>query len=149
MAQIQDPGGAPLCLWQSITHYGAGVFGKPGSLCWTELSTHDPKRALAFYGALFGWEGESKPAGEFTYAELFLDGMPLGGILGLGEGFGSMPDRWTPYFAVARCDAAAEAAEHGGGSVLHPPTDMPGIGRFAALRDPQGASFSVIELAER
>ncbi len=150
MAVIRDPGGALLCLWQSISHFGAGVFGKPGSLCWTELATRDPKKALAFYGGLFGWEGETKENGDFTYTELWLDGVPLGGMLGMGEeAFEHMPEQWTPYFAVADCDATIRAAESKGGSLLYPATDMPGVGRFAALRDPMGAMFSVIQPAER
>jgi predicted enzyme related to lactoylglutathione lyase len=48
------------------------------------------------------------------------------------------------YFAVADCDATAASVERLGGSVTVPPTDVPGIGRFAMLRDPQGAVFAVI-----
>jgi uncharacterized protein len=31
--------------------------------------------------------------------------------------------------------------------VLTAPTDIPGVGRFAVLRDPQGANFSVLQPA--
>jgi uncharacterized protein len=30
-----------------------------------------------------------------------------------------------------------------GGEILLPPTDVPGMGRAAVLRDPQGAGFGV------
>jgi predicted enzyme related to lactoylglutathione lyase len=30
--------------------------------------------------------------------------------------------------------------------VLVPPTDVPGVGRFSILQDPQGASFAIIRL---
>jgi hypothetical protein len=33
-----------------------------------------------------------------------------------------------------------------GGEVMVPPTDIPNIGRFAILNDPQGAGFAVIRL---
>ncbi|HJW09654.1 MAG TPA: VOC family protein [Holophagaceae bacterium] len=150
MAVVQDPGGARLCLWQSGSHFGAGVFGRPGSLCWTELSTRDPQKALAFYGGLFGWEGEIKPQGEFTYTDLWLDGVPVGGMLGMGEqAFEHMPEQWTPYFAVGDCDGAVRRAESRGATLLTPPADIPGVGRFAALRDPLGATFSVLRLQEK
>lgn len=28
---------------------------EPGSFCWAELATTDPKDAKEFYGSLFGW----------------------------------------------------------------------------------------------
>ena len=47
-----------------------------------------------------------------------------------------------------RCaDDAAAKAGWLGGDVLVPPSDIPGIGRFATLQDRQGATFSVIRLA--
>ena len=32
-----------------------------------------------------------------------------------------------------------------GGRVLSPPCDIPNVGRFAMLEDPQGAAFSVLQ----
>ena len=150
MAIIHDPGGAKLCLWQSLSHFGAGIFGKPGSLCWTELATRDTKQAMAFYSGLFGWEGQAKEQGEFVYTELWLDNVAIGGMLGMeGTAWEGMPEQWTPYFAVEDCEAIARAAESLNASLLSPPTDIPGVGRFAMIRDPQGAVFSVIKLAEQ
>ena len=40
-------------------------------------------------------------------------------------------------------DAAARIAKELAGDVLLPPTDVPGMGRAAVLRDPQGAAFGV------
>jgi predicted enzyme related to lactoylglutathione lyase len=51
-----------------------------------------------------------------------------------------------PYFAVADCEAAVARAGEGGGMVFVPPMDIPGVGRFAVLADPQGAVFAVIRL---
>ena len=61
--------------------------------------------------------------------------------------WGDMPPHWSVYFAVEDCDASTATATRLGGSVLTPPTDIPGVGRFAVLRDPQGAIFSVLEAA--
>ena len=50
------------------------------------------------------------------------------------------------YFAVADCDASALKAKSGGGQVKVPPTDIPGVGRFSVIQDPQGAVCSIIRL---
>jgi uncharacterized protein len=49
------------------------------------------------------------------------------------------------YFAVEDCDATVASAERLGGTVRVPPTDIPRVGRFAVIRDPQGATFAVIK----
>jgi predicted enzyme related to lactoylglutathione lyase len=46
-------------------------------------------------------------------------------------------------------DATARKATELGGKVVVPPTDIPDVGRFATLADPQGAHFSVIKLSPK
>jgi uncharacterized protein len=58
-----------------------------------------------------------------------------------------MPPAWVVYFAVADCDASFSQAQELGAAVMAPPMDIPGIGRFAILADPQGAVFAIIKLA--
>ncbi|HEY7626053.1 MAG TPA: VOC family protein, partial [Ilumatobacteraceae bacterium] len=54
-----------------------------------------------------------------------------------------MPNHWLVYFAVDDCDAAAERVGELGGEVTMQPTDVP-PGRFALVKDPQGAMFGII-----
>jgi predicted enzyme related to lactoylglutathione lyase len=45
---------------------------KPGTFCWTDLSTTDPEAAKKFYQNLFGWHTVDTPAGPdmvYTMAE--------------------------------------------------------------------------------
>ncbi len=56
-----------------------------------------------------------------------------------------VPSYINVYFAVADCDAAVAVAGRLGGTVRFGPMDSP-FGRFAALSDPQGADFSVIDI---
>jgi hypothetical protein len=51
------------------------------------------------------------------------------------------------YFGVDDGDAAATKVESLGGSVEVPPADIPEIGRFAGLKDPQGAMFFIFKSA--
>ena len=53
---------------------------------------------------------------------------------------------WLTYFAVSDTDATVAKADSLGGKITVPATDIPGVGRFAILQDPQGAHFAVIKL---
>lgn len=55
-----------------------------------------------------------------------------------------VPPHWLVYFAVTDCDATAAMAQDLGGTILVSPTDIPDVGRFAVLQDPQGAVFAII-----
>ena len=60
---------------------------------------------------------------------------------------GGIPPHWMVYLAVEDCDSSTGRAKELGGAVEVPPTDIPSVGRFAVLQDPQGAVFSVIRFA--
>lgn len=148
MAVVMDPGGVVFALWEARGHIGARLVGEESTLCWTELVTKDPDGAKAFYGGLFGWTTKSSETSTVEYHELYRGDQAIGGLLPMkGEWWGDVPPHWMPYFFVGDCDAtAARAAELGGGATV-PPTDIPHVGRFAVLRDDQGAHFSVIAMA--
>jgi len=59
---------------------------------------------------------------------------------------GAMPPNWGVYFAVDDCDAMVQKATSLGTRTYMPPTDIPNVGRFAVLADPQGAAFNIIKL---
>ncbi|MFQ5747176.1 MAG: VOC family protein [Gemmatimonadota bacterium] len=149
MAVLQDPAGAKLAIWEPRDHAGVGLKSVHGAPCWNELVTPDPDGMRAFYSGLFGWESLTKPIGGTPYTSWMLGGTPVGGMLRVREEWGDVPAHWAVYFAVDDCDDRARAAEAGGGRVCVPPTDIPEVGRFAALTDPQGAAFSIIHLEER
>jgi predicted enzyme related to lactoylglutathione lyase len=59
---------------------------------------------------------------------------------------GNLPPHWLVYFAVDDCDAKVQKATGLGAQVMKPADDIPGVGRFAILLDPQGAAFAIIKL---
>ena len=149
MAVIQDPTGAVVAFWEPRNYPGAGLLGEPGALCWNELCTGDPARAGAFYAELLGWGRETMPMPGFEYTVFKRGDQPAGGMMAIQPEWGNMPPHWEIYFAVADCDAVAASVPKLGGSVMKAPADIPGVGRFAVLRDPQGATFSVLQPAPR
>jgi predicted enzyme related to lactoylglutathione lyase len=54
---------------------------------------------------------------------------------------------WVPYVAVADCDACVDKARSLGAKIVSPPNEIPEVGRFAVLVDPQGAALGVIKPA--
>lgn len=151
MAFFADPSGAVFGVWQPRTFAGADLVNEPNSLCWNELLTRDAEAGKAFYPAVFGWTA-GRPSFEGapeTYTIWELDGQGVAGMMQMSDEQlpPEVPAHWSVCFAVADCDATVAKARQLGGTVTMESMDMP-IGRFAGLIDPQGASFTVMKLAQ-
>jgi predicted enzyme related to lactoylglutathione lyase len=113
-----------------------------GRFVWHDLMTTDVKSALAFYGELFGWkttEMDMGPGGK--YLMIKAGDRDIGGIVELDAKHG-IPSHWIGYCAVADVDGAARRAAELGGKIAVPATDIPEVGRFAVIEDPQGGHVS-------
>jgi predicted enzyme related to lactoylglutathione lyase len=143
MAVLQDPTGAAISVWQAGRHVGAKILREPGALGWTELMTRDTAAAEKFYTQLFGWKAKVSP----EYTEFSVGATPDAGMMKIDEKWGNVPPHWMPYFQVDDCDGRAEKAKQLGGRVNVGPSDIPNVGRFAMLADPQGATFAIIKIA--
>ncbi len=144
MAYIQDRQGAMFAVWQPKEHIGVRIKNETGALIWNELMTTDPEDATRFYIGLLGM-GSSKMPGPMDYTLLNVGGIDVAGMMAIGEEMGQVPPHWTVYFGVDDADATAKKAESLGGSIIMPAMDIPEIGRFAGLQDPQGAMFSIFQ----
>jgi hypothetical protein len=144
MAVIRDPQGAVVSIWQPKNHIGIRIAGVVGTLCWSELATTDRAKAREFYAAVFGWGTKISHMEPVEYTQWMAGEMPAGGMLEMTGEWHGAPPHWMPYFLVADCDASAGKAAELGGEIVVPPMDVPKVGRFAVLCDPQGANFSVI-----
>jgi hypothetical protein len=144
MAVMKDPTGAVFCVWQAKEHCGVEKFGEAGTLAWTQLNTQDTGAAKGFYTQLFGWTAQDDPnpmGGTYT-TWMKADG-PAGGMMGMPAG-SPAPAHWLTYFGVESVDATLAKATAGGAQVFVPAVDIPGMGRFAVLADPQGAFFALV-----
>lgn len=146
MAVIQDPTGAVFAVWQSGTHKGASLVNVPGSFCWNELATRDTAKSADFYSGLFDWSKDAQNFGPMEYTMFINDARPAAGMFKITPEMGNLPPHWLVYFAVDDCDAMVQKATGLGANVMKPADDIPGIGRFAILTDPQGAAFAIIKL---
>ena len=115
-----------------------------GAPSWSELTTTDPQAAMQFYGQLLGWTFEAMPMEGMTYNVVKVGDQSVAGIMGMPPGAPAMPPNWGTYMTVDNVDECAKRAESLGGKIMVPPTDIPGVGRFTVLGDPQGAMVSLI-----
>jgi hypothetical protein len=150
-----DPTGAVFAPWKSA-RVGEDVertgMPKPFTFSWDELVTSDPAAAGPFYASVFGWS--LRPVdmgGGMTYTLLDRPGvknakgdpMSAGGMMKSPPG---VPySFWLPYVSVEDTDKLCERASSLGAKVTVPPTDIPGVGRFACWLDPLQASIAIIQ----
>jgi len=147
MAMIQDPTGAIVAGWQARADIGARIVNEPNSLCWNELVTSDHVKAAEFYTKLFGWTTKGPDSGApIQYTEFFNGERAAGGMYEPPAEWGNVPSHWMPYISVADCDETAQKAQSLGAEIKAPPSDVPNVGRFATIQDPQGAVISIIKL---
>ena len=118
---------------------------KHGSFCWFELMTTDVAGAKEFYKKLFGWEMKDQPMDKMTYTVVSANGDEVAGIMTMPEDSKDMPPVWGIYITVNNIDETVNKAKDLGGTILVEPRDIPNVGKFAVIQDPQGAWFAPIE----
>jgi predicted enzyme related to lactoylglutathione lyase len=123
-------------------------FKQHGAFSWFELMTTDPEGAKEFYSKLFGWKTEEVQMEEMKYTVVKVGDEGVGGIMPIPPQAEGTPPNWGSYVTVDDVDATARKAEELGAKILVPLTDIPNVGRFVVLQDPQGAVISAITYAE-
>jgi predicted enzyme related to lactoylglutathione lyase len=116
-----------------------------GTFVWHELHTTDADAAERFYGAVVGWNTRDAGMPDVRYAVVSAGESGVGGIMAIPENAcaaGAKPG-WIGYIGVDDVDASAKRVKAAGGAVHREPGDIPGVGRFAMVADPQGASFAL------
>lgn len=169
-ATFADPSGAVFSVWQANRRIGAQLVNEPGTWNWSNLSTDDPAGAVAFYGAVFGWVGETIDFGGDSstmwrlpgYGDFLASLEPgirerqaeTGAPPGFADAIGWMlpltseqtaagvGPHWGVTFTVEDTDGVADSTTALGGDVVVAPYSA-GPVRAATLADPQGAAFSV------
>ena len=114
-----------------------------GRFNWHELMSSDVDKALSFYKSLFGWTTEGMDMGPMgTYHILKAGDVGVGGAM---SGPPNVPSHWLTYVGSEDPDKAVAQIKELGGKVVVPPTDVPGMVRFAIVQDAEGAHFGVLK----
>jgi uncharacterized protein len=115
-----------------------------GEWIWYELMTSDPDAAASFYGTLVGWRVKDSGQAGMDYREWWMGDVPIGGLMKMPDG-APMPSCWMGYVAVDDIHAGIEAVKETGGTVHMGPQEVPGVGQFAFVSDPQGAMLYIMQ----
>jgi predicted enzyme related to lactoylglutathione lyase len=145
LAVLQDPIGAHISAWQPVQMRGFHR-GVPNTFGWAELNARGLEGAVTFYEKVFGWRARVSDTGDGAppYTEFLVDGEAVAGAMEMAPMVpAQVPSFWLVYFSVVSIDDTQAKAVAGGAELMMGSTEYPG-GRFAILRDPQGATFGLI-----
>lgn len=119
---------------------------KPAPFIWHDLITTDVEAAKAFYAKVIGWSMQSFPEHD-DYTVLSADNVGVGGIMAMPADACecSAPACWHSYIAVDDVDVYADRILSGGDAVIRPGADIPNVGRFALVAEPQGTVFIIFK----
>lgn len=115
-----------------------------GVFSWNELMTTDMPAAKKFYREALGWELQdlSNPGMAYTIAKK--GDREVAGIMAMPKDAHGMPSSWGSYVTVDDVDARVARVKSLGGKLCVAPQDIPNVGRFAVIADPQGAMLAMI-----
>lgn len=150
MAVLKDPQGGVFSIMQYIepeheAHQRDWVsnFGLHGAFSWYELRVPDAAAVSSFYADLFGWTLRVDQMGMGPYHIITVGGVDIGGILSVKPD--EMPPHWGAYVTVHDLDRVVDAVRAHGGSILFDPIDVPNVGRFTMVVDPQGGVVAAMQ----
>jgi predicted enzyme related to lactoylglutathione lyase len=113
---------------------GAAEHGTP---LWLDLVSEDSATAAAFYADLFGWNVGPEDDGVRKVSH---QGRDIASIIQIDNRLPNAAEsQWLVGIAVDDLDQAVSFSRSAGGSVLREVTEVPDSGRYAVIRDPQGA----------
>jgi predicted enzyme related to lactoylglutathione lyase len=116
---------------------------------WYELVTNDMDKAVDFYKKVVGWDiKDSGMPGMpgMRYMLFGKDGKDVGGMMTwAGAGAPEMPPEWMGHIHTAKLDEELKAVAADGGTIIKPAQDIPGVGRFAVVMDPQKVKYLLFE----
>lgn len=119
-----------------------------GEFMWNELMTRDDDRAVSFYGKLLGWKVSDWPLGpgQPPYRMMKSGERGMAGIMKMTAPMfpDQLPPHWMSYIAVDNVDKRFAQALEMGAEAIHPPSDIPQVGRFCIIKDPTGGVVSLM-----
>ncbi|MGP4043036.1 VOC family protein [Streptomyces sp. 2A115] len=147
MLLARDPSGVVFGVWQAGVHEGFEAKAVPGAYCWAEVFTREPEKSDAFFQAVFPYRAQQMEDDGVDFRIFNLGDETVLGRMKMTDEFPpEVPPYVNVYFTVEDCDAAVAKATERGAVLRFGPMSSP-FGRFAALSDPQGAPFSVIDVS--
>lgn len=115
----------------------------PAPVVHFEIGCRNIEKAKKFYGPLLGWEFEE-------YGSAAMVNATAPGIGGHLNCLGHEPHNYVTFYAqVDDLKATLDKAAKLGGKTVVPPTEVPGMGHFAWLADPEGSVIGLWKAAAK
>jgi predicted enzyme related to lactoylglutathione lyase len=119
---------------------------KQGDFVWYELAADDVDAAQRFYeNVTNAWTIEPSGMPGLDYRLAKVGDRQVVGMMAIEEMNADLKPSWRGFVAVGDVDVMADRVKAAGGTIHFGPEDIPGIGRFAACADPQGAPFLIFK----
>lgn len=117
-----------------------------------EIPVEDLDRAKGFYGSIFGWRLDDVPGMDYTMVGTVpIDEQQMPTEPGAINGGLMQRSDETPNpvltINVGSVEDALKRVEAGGGTVVRPRTEIPGMGWFAYFKDTEGNTLGLFENA--
>jgi predicted enzyme related to lactoylglutathione lyase len=116
-----------------------------GKFVWYELMTSDLDAGEKFYGDVIGWEMKDAGMPGQRYTLAHVGESRAAGLMAIPEHAAGAQPGWIGYVGVDDVDGYAARVKEKGGAIHREATDIPGIGRFAIVADPQGIIFALFK----
>jgi uncharacterized protein len=141
-ALLADPQGGRFFAFKNEKEDAPDRETKAGDWFWNELWTSDREKASTFYQESFGVKARDSEVPNMQYTVLEAGGIPRAGVM--TSPVPGIPVNWLPYVRVEKVDELVKRAKKLGAEVMSEPQDIPSVGRFAILKDQDGAAIAVI-----
>ncbi|MBV8849771.1 MAG: VOC family protein [Methylobacteriaceae bacterium] len=118
-----------------------------GKFVWYELMTNNLDAAEKFYADVVGWKMKDAGMPGMRYTLAHAGESRAAGLMAIppdAAAAGARPG-WIGYVGVDDVDAYAKRVKDKGGAVHREPADIPTVGRFAIVGDPQGVMFALFK----
>jgi uncharacterized protein len=114
-----------------------------GKFVWYEYMGDNLEAAVDFYTHVVGWTSKDAGMAGFPYELVSAGPTMVAGMMDIPDEARSMGAKpsWLGYIWVEDVDKALPNLTAAGGKVLKAPADIPGVGRFAVVADPDGTVF--------
>ena len=114
-----------------------------GQFIWHDLAASNPKAAMDFYHAVFGWDFQTLGEDDKAYHVVLNDGKPIGGIFKLDPKYGNTGE-WISSISVNDVEAMVTFNEALGGRTIFSTSHFKGRGITSMVQDPQGALVALL-----
>lgn len=129
-------------VFPAITEDAAQI-QRPGKFVWFDLFSTDMTSCENFYEALFGWDFQRTNDYNPRVKTIFYQSKPIANMIGRESEPGD--SQWLSYMSTENVETTLEMVVDGGGAVFRKAHDLPNRGREAAVIDPQGAAFALLD----